>query len=148
MEGIDAMAKEFKLWNRAFKEADVVIVRKAYMLDKDSIEAQQTQLESFWGLWFTTQQKERTWTHEEIRFAVYEAEDARRWQLFRVSMRSITTQEKLGMLYTYLLEARESYNETDAKIQWDIERCRVYNYLGALVRGGQIDQQCRIRKVR
>jgi len=70
-----------------------------------------------------------TWSQKEIQYAVYEAEGFLEWQEFRVSMKGCTTHEKLYMLDRWLF--------VKGRTSW-LQKCRVDNYIGALVRGGQL----------
>lgn len=61
------------------------------------------------------------------------------WQSVRLSMKGRYTYQKLHILRDWYLK-RKSIDERATIVQ-------VYNYLGALRRGGQLDAQNRIRKV-
>ena len=58
------------------------------------------------------------------------------WQDFRLSLKGISTEEKLSMLESWIQTAAD---EQIAKMQVD-------NYLGALKRGGQIDSEGNVLK--
>lgn len=81
------------------------------------------------------------WDKAQIKDAVYDSESAEEWQYFRVTQKGLSTQVKLFRLELRLikhwgLEDRERQRE----------RCRIDNYIGALVRGGQLDQQLKIQR--
>lgn len=77
------------------------------------------------------------WSLKEIRHAVYEAEGFEEWQKFRVSMKGQSTQVKLYRLKQRAIEMGEKFK--DNYEQERIEKCRIDNYIGALVRGGQLN---------
>lgn len=58
------------------------------------------------------------------------------WQNIRLSMKGVPTHEKLAILKTYW----------DCHIDTREREVQVGNYLGALRRGGQLDEHNRIRK--
>lgn len=68
-------------------------------------------------------------TQDIVQYAVYEAPDHEQWQMFRVSLKGLSTKEKLWLLW---LRVRNTDNE--------LEKVRIYNYLLALVRGGQLNE--------
>lgn len=74
------------------------------------------------------------WTQVLVQGAVYEAPGFEEWQKFRVSLKGQSTGMKLVRLQQYLVENNVT----------EIARCRVDNYIGALVRGGQLDSKLRI----
>lgn len=81
------------------------------------------------------------WSQNRVQFAVYEASDHEEWQLFRVSLKGLTTYEKLYCLDRYLdALAREDQHG------WDLNVCRVDNYIGALVRGGQLNKNLEVMR--
>jgi hypothetical protein len=71
---------------------------------------------------------------DRVQFAVYHAEDHVEWQKFRVGLKGLTTKEKLYCLQWYTVHNEDNLH-TDV---------RVHNYLGALIRGGQLDSELRI----
>lgn len=65
--------------------------------------------------------------------------NVREWQKVRLSMKGIPTHEKLSILYAWHSKGLDSIYCFSHHVQ-------VYNYLGALRRGGQLDSLNRIRK--
>lgn len=62
---------------------------------------------------------------------IREAVDNEGWQLFRVSLKGRTTDDKLARLAEYLITGERSEEASAVQV-------RVDNYLKALARGGQI----------
>ena len=82
----------------------------------------------------------KIYSNAEIREAVYFSAGAEDWQKFRVSQKGFDTNTKLARLeYRF-----STYNtkfmlwEIDAR-EWQDEQIRIDNYVGALVRGGQLN---------
>lgn len=75
------------------------------------------------------------YTNAEIRNAVYFAEGFEEWQKFRVSLKGFNTKEKLVRLW-YRRGHFKCADATEGLAA--LERLRIDNYLGALVRGGQL----------
>ncbi len=73
----------------------------------------------------------RRYSNDAIRQAVYFAEDASWWQQFRVRLKGLNTKEKLYCLAWYLAHEDDS----------ELANIRVSNYLGALKRGGQLNDK-------
>jgi hypothetical protein len=70
----------------------------------------------------------KSWSPEEVHHAVYEAFDFLEWQKFRVGLKGCPTNVKLLRLHNYLRAGNAG--------ELLLRRCRVDNYIGALVRGG------------
>lgn len=104
--------------------------------------------------YYQWQNKVTHWAREFVLNAVYDAEDAIQWQIFRAALKGLTTQQKLFCLDVYLADARQVYESeiiyvdkhSEVTFQWQLERCRIDNYIGALRRGGQLDAQFRVVK--
>lgn len=78
-------------------------------------------------------------SNEEIRDAVYFEQFAEDWQKFRVSLKGFDTRIKLARLnFRYNYVFRLYSNNEMSFIQLEIELLRIRNYMGALVRGGQL----------
>ena|ERR1700748_527465 len=73
-------------------------------------------------------------SRESIRAAVYRAPGADEWQFFRVGLHDIDTKQKLYCLAWYYSQDTKDY----------LRRVRIDNYLGALIRGGILDNNLRI----
>ncbi|MEB3025825.1 hypothetical protein VJI76_08320 [Parvimonas sp. M13] len=65
------------------------------------------------------------------------------WQAVRLSMKGVTTSKKLEILHAYW---DKHYNTMHTSAGTDICEIQIGNYLGALRRGGQLDDQNRLRK--
>ncbi len=81
-------------------------------------------------------------TQQRVVDAVYSAPTAHEWQRFRVSMKGQPTSVKLVRL-----EARWAHNtrhrhSEDDEFKW--ETVRIMNYIGALKRGGQLNDDLEI----
>lgn len=101
------------------------------------------------------------WTNQEIREAVYESATADAWQQFRVSLKGFSTAMKLARVEARYLKIRDKVlatleelgsskdmlvYDTSLSEEEKIEKCRIDNYIGALRRGGQLDESYKIRK--
>jgi len=84
------------------------------------------------------------WPQSQVQYCVYDAEDARKWQLFRVSLKHEGTQGKLQMLLAYFVD--ECFYHKDDPIRSQREKVRIDNYIGALRRGGQLNEHMEIVK--
>ena len=131
------MAKEFKDWNKAFSKEEIAACRNEYYYSVDTIIREDiTEFNSWdYGYWQPS--------HEEVRQAVYKADDAHEWQLFRVSLKGLTTYEKIAMLTEYY----HRYYLTEQSVQArNMAKVRVHNYIGALRRGGQLNTKLQVVK--
>ena len=93
----------------------------------------------------------KTYNQGEVHWAVYHSSTAEQWQVFRAGLKGLTTKQKLYMLEILLVrtdgavyvaglrDAPKGTNLTEAQKERDLNYIRVDNYLGALVRGGQLD---------
>lgn len=85
------------------------------------------------------------YSHAEIREAVYFAEGWEEWQKFRVSLKGFNTKEKLARLWY-----RYGYFNCAAAEQLKglaaLEKLRIDNYIGALVRGGQLSTKLEVQR--
>lgn len=79
--------------------------------------------------------KPSVWTKAQVRYAVYESDTADVWQQFRVSLKGCETPKKLARLYSRFI-----YGDNLNKVEKTLEKCRIDNYIGALVRGGQLNK--------
>lgn len=76
-----------------------------------------------------------------INKAVYTSDTAEEWQLFRVSLKGLTTREKL-----YLLDKRYRARDDLKPDEAYLEKVRIDNYIGALIRGGQLSMDLRVMR--
>lgn len=131
------MAKEFLDWNTKFSSAQIAACRTKWLRRGASHEDVMSY--SKWP------EKVSSWDQEFIQQCTYHVSTAPEWQLFRVSMKGLTTYEKLYMLHNRFAELVASRaSATPSGPEWayyKIEKCRIDNYLGALVRGGQLNSQ-------
>lgn len=127
---VEPRTKAFKDWNKQFSRQELIVVRQEYLKTYTVLDRWPHEVEQ--------------WVHEEVRGAVYEAEDTEDWQRFRVAMKGLTTQEKLGMLNNYFEKFVD--RTTDGNVEWPKYKCRIDNYIGALVRGGQLNSNLEIAK--
>jgi len=124
MKGMTEMAKEFKEWDKKFSAGELRTEREFWLSGFDFNEEI--------GRWDMCIQK---WDNDFIRECVYLTNDSRDWQRFRVAMKGTTTHQKLYMLKQWYVAM--CFNKP--KDQWNINKCRIDNYIGALVRGGQLE---------
>lgn len=82
-------------------------------------------------------------SHGEIAYAVYSANDAEKWQMFRVSLQGMSTSMKLARLqYRWHLYVTHGFDDgVDL-----LERCRINNYIDSMKRSGLLDLEGRILK--
>ena len=122
------MAKEFKEFNK--KYAHLIRTDAA----EDSTMRMAAELIKAWP------HKVSQWNHDQVRFAVYIAPSADEWQQFRVSLKGQSTAMKLARLDLRYIAAEHAPNQAD----WELEKIRIDNYIGALVRGGQLNSKLEI----
>lgn len=79
----------------------------------------------------------------EIVYAVYMAPDHEEWQQFRASLKGQSTKMKLARLWLYLQSERCKAESIRSRNLCEI---RVSNYLGALVRGGQLNTKYEVQR--
>lgn len=144
--------KDFKDYDRAFSAEDIKECRRKYLV-KDVDTKQLATLDDIEGI--------RFWAHgyvqpdqRDVQYAVYTAESHMDWQLFRVSLKGLSTKHKLKMLYNrwarfmcdlfdYGMFSRNAESEWDRRA---LEWVRINNYIGALRRGGQLDARLQVVK--
>lgn len=128
--------KPFKLWEKKFNRGQISAEQSMRLKRFDELIAEGVEMGSTeperWPLSVTQ------WPQSQVQYCVYDAADAAKWQLFRVSMKNTTTVEKLKMLLAYFVDECFPYAQTD-KVRWEREKVRIDNYIGALVRGGQLN---------
>jgi hypothetical protein len=124
-----AMAKEFKEFDRVFSKfkgkAFFFIECRGTKIDREAISSLTAWDGEGIGL------KYKVHDQTDVQIAVYTGETAMEWQKFRVMLKGLTTQEKLWCLMWYAIWMSRGGSPTLADI-------RVNNYIGALVRGGQL----------
>lgn len=77
----------------------------------------------------------RGWAQSRVQYAVYEGQGHEAWQMFRVGLHGLPTKHKLYRLLEYKVYHPSLMDEI-----------RVDNYIGALVRGGQLSQDLQVIK--
>lgn len=77
--------------------------------------------------------KYTVYPQSEVQAAVYDTPDHLEWQKFRVGMKGMTSKEKLYCLQWLLVHDERQ-----------VTKVRVHNYLGALIRGGQLNAKLEI----
>ena len=120
------MAKEFKAFNIKYKH----LIRTDAA--EDATMRMAAELMANKGKW---PHEVKQWNHDQVRFAVYMAPSADEWQQFRVSLKGQSTAMKLARLDLRYLAAEHAPNQGD----WELEKIRIDNYIGALQRGGQLN---------
>lgn len=80
--------------------------------------------------------KIEAWSQDEVQYAVYEAPDHESWQKFRCSLKGQSTRMKLARLHLYLEKCKA---DASSIAEMRLAQVRVDNYLGALIRGGQLN---------
>ena len=115
------MAKEFKDWDKAFSRAEIDLCRREWLFGHDELQ---------WNYGYNQPGV------EEARHAVYEADGHVDWQKFRVAMKGANTVDKLRMLHNRWLKKVSGRTDEQA----GLEKTRIWNYIGALRRGGQLDR--------
>ena len=129
------MAKEFKDWDKAFSVGEIQYHRRLFLYDRVLDVKEDVYSIERWK--FGYEQPDR----QQVKEAVYEQPDSREWQQFRVSMKGLSTKEKLFMLEQWLLDSR-----ADVGVPAYYDEVRVNNYIGALKRGGQLDNELNVRR--
>lgn len=140
------MAKEFKNFDKMFSRAEIHDCRNRWLYSGSS--AQERNGYVSWN------HVTFHWSNDFIRYCVYLADDQLEWQLFRVSLKGLTTSEKLYMLDNRMQffdanDLKEVVIDRDSKIDSARayrERCRIDNYIGALIRGGQLSTDLKVQR--
>ncbi len=123
------MAKEFKEWDKVFSNEEIEDCRRQYVYPAKELN------------WI---KKYKQPSAEKVRWAVYEAQGHREWQLFRVSLKGLNTWDKMRALKNYF--DKTAYNISSTQEQIELACIRVNNYIGALRRGGQLNAALEIVK--
>jgi len=121
------MGKEFKEWDKRLKGSE---------LKFEFTKADRKRISRILGWNFREQFK---YSQADVMDAVYNADDVADWQLFRVSLKGLSTHEKLFLL-------AQRYRKGWMQDKNKIEYIRVWNYIGALKRGGQLDSNLMVVK--
>lgn len=133
------MAREFKAFDKKYASfagsALNMIESKGFPIFREDI----AKIESWPQMYAFTED----YAMSTIAFAVYKAPDAEEWQKFRVSLKGLSTREKLCALNWYWIRYVIGWNDL-GRYQHNI--IRVNNYLGALKRSGHLDSNLRVAK--
>lgn len=129
------MAKEFKHFDTMFSSAEIKDCRKTWFARYDLWIKNTYHTLDKWDL------SVQSWTNVEVREAVYMRKDSIEWQAFRVSLKGLETRDKLKML---LARFNHVYIDAQDGEQKRIEKCRIDNYILALVRGGQLNSSLEV----
>lgn len=122
------MAKEFQAFNKKYK----------HLIRTDAAEDNTMRMAAeLMNKWPHPVNK---WTADQVRFAVYFSPGSDNWQQFRVSLKGQSTRMKLARLDLRYIAAQGSDFESD----WELEKIRIDNYIGALVRGGQLNSKLEV----
>lgn len=136
MHKVSPETKAFKNWDKQFTRQELIIVRQHYL--------------GYYRVLDRWPYKVSSWPQEFVQACVYQVSTTEEWQRFRVAMKGLSTFEKLGMLdnrYKERVKPLESDNpDGPTWVEYKIEKCRIDNYIGALVRGGQLNSDLEIVK--
>lgn len=119
------MGRLFKEWDKKFNKAELALEREKWLYRGSSAEER-----NGYTCWPNPVTQ---WPQSQVQLAVYNSITSEEWQRFRVCMKGCTTSEKLYMLHNRLATLCGP-SDDDAQL----ELCRIDNYIGALVRGGQL----------
>lgn len=128
--------KPFKQWEKRFSKAELIKERESW-LPEDIMPGLVKAFEKEWP--HTTTQQPQSY----VQYCVYDAADAVDWQRFRCCLKGMTTPEKLYCLDAYG-KAYFVHNQDWANRKK--YKCRIDNYIGALVRGGQLSTDYKVLK--
>ena len=127
--------KKFEEWNTAFSPAQLRAQRDKWLAGFADADVGET---SKWTHGYNQP------TFRDAQHAVYEADGHEEWQCFRVSLKGLTTQEKIYMLHRRY-NALVAHGERGVNVA-DLEDTRIHNYIGALRRGGQLNANLEVVK--
>jgi hypothetical protein len=125
-----SVTSKFKDFDKKFSKDQIDACRQRWLYSGSSHAERQSYTE--WPL------PVLRWAQWQVQEVVYLADDHEEWQLFRVSMKGLSTSEKL-----YMLHNRYITLDLDNNQNW-VDHCRIDNYISALVRGGQLDSNYKV----
>lgn len=131
------MAQEFKLFDKKFAKEKRTHAFLRRLSDAEGI-SRMAHLKRRGGWPFAF----RIWDQAFVQECVYKLEDHEDWQLFRYSLKGLTTYQKLTMLWIYGI----SHTLPDGSGCDVVAQCRIDNYIGALKRGGQLGSKLEVLK--
>lgn len=145
------MAREFKEWDGHFTKEQIEGTRKVWYANYHRRKAElnkvlgvshEDALNQRPWFWVYLEQHRTDYTREQIADAVYTSDGHEEWQRFRVAMKGLSTEDKLAFL-----EARwDIYVKDNIMDTREVESIRINNYIGALRRGGQLDDKFHVRR--
>ncbi len=137
------MAKEFKEFDKRFAKLAGTALKTIESI-AGSIAQEDIRECDHWP-WMD--QFTENYTRGAIAYAVYTAPDSLEWQKFRVSLKGLSTYEKMYALMWYwdvhISQGPGSHVSVEVYRRFII---RVNNYLGALKRSGHLNQELRVVK--
>jgi len=122
--------KKFKQWEKMFTTAELARERDRWMGGPPE------PLPVRWDM------SVDVWPQSQVQYSVYDAKDASEWQLFRTALKGMSTSEKLYALKRYYIV--NCYYGSGAKATWELHKVRIDNYILALRRGGQLNENYEI----
>lgn len=134
------MAKEFKQFDRKYAKSAGGCLH--WLRDTHGVEIRQDVIDDLEG-WAYSSSFTEEYSIATIRDAVYFAEGVEEWQQFRVSMKGLSTKEKIYCLEWWYLNRVQFVSKSETR---RLNLIRVNNYLGALKRGGQLNSELQIVK--
>lgn len=130
------MAKEFEMYNRKYAHLAGTCLKnietEGGKVAKEDIAIFTSWDQDTWGYF-------ASYSHEKVAWAVYHAEGAEEWQKWRVSMKGLSTKEKLFCLAAYYVR----HINQGPRIE-ELRQIRINNYIGALIRGGRLNPQLEV----
>lgn len=138
------MAKEFKGFDKKFAKLAGTALKTIVTIG-GSIAQEDIRASDHWP-WMDS--FDESYAMGNIAYAAYHAPDAPEWQKFRVSLKGLSTNEKMYALLWYWDTYVEGANDVtmSQRQQRFHQIVRVNNYLGALKRSGHLNSELRVVK--
>ena len=83
-------------------------------------------------------------SQQNVQYAVYHSQWSREWQIFRIALKGLTTRQKLFQLIKRWKETETVMRQTGNSEYYRTRVVQIENYVGALVRGGLLDEQAQV----
>lgn len=138
------MAKEFQLYSRKYAKLAGTALKTILTQENTPDDDRVRDVINGITEWPYMHHFTETYSISLIHYAVYEAPDTEEWQKFRVSLKGLSTREKLFCLGWYW-----DYHVSPSILRTytvRFELIRVNNYLGALKRSGHLDSNLKVVK--